>query len=519
MSPEPMSTVQLLALLPILILAATTVLVMLQVAFAPPVTTKNHGLVNALTSAGLLAALISLWQIHPLLPQQVTPLLRVDDFALFYTGLILLAGLVVTLLSFNYFDARDGEEGTPPGEYYILLLIATLGAIVLVASNHFASFFIGLELLGVSLYVMVAYLGYSPTGIAADGREASLEAGVKYLILSGVASALVMFGIALLYAEFGTLEFPELAQRWSFGGITGNGHTLVNTNLYIAAGLALVLAGICFKLSLVPFHMWTPDVYQGAPAPVTAFIATVSKGAIFAFMLRLFRDAGALDHQIISLALALIAIASMLGGNLLALLQNNIKRLLAYSSIAHIGYLMVAFLAGTALASDGVDKNLVSESIAFYLAAYFVTTLGAFGVVTALSHHRMAEDLDDIAHYRGLFWQHPALALMLTAMLLSLAGIPLTVGFIGKFYLFNVATQGLLWVLLAALILGSAIGLYYYLRLIVALFSKQEDTQPEQSQAREFSYFDGCVLAGVSLVMLALGVYPQPMIEWVQALV
>ena len=251
------------------------------------------------------------------------------------------------------------------GEYYILLTVAILGGLVMVSSNHFASFFIGLELLGVSLYVLVAYLGH-----AHRGRQTSLEAGIKYLILSGVASALLLFGIALIYAQFGTLEFPELGIAWS--------RVEVLNDPFVAIGLALILAGISFKLSLVPFHMWTPDVYEGSPAPSTAFVATVSKGAIFAVLLRFFVVTGVFQHEVIFYALAGIAILSMLGGNLLALLQSNVKRILAYSSIAHIGYLMVAFLAGH---SNGVSNDAVAESVSFYLVAYFVSTLGALGVV------------------------------------------------------------------------------------------------------------------------------------------
>ena len=493
-----MTAEQIPALLPMIIVTMTSVLVMLAAAFFP-----SHPLSNRLTLSGLVLAFASLFWIEDLLPQQVTPLIIVDRFALFYSGLILACGAAITVFSLNYFTASDRQRAyVNAAEFYILLLVAILGAMVLVSCNHFGSFFIGLELLGVSIYVLVAYLGQ-----AKRGRSASLEAGIKYLILSGVASAILLFGMALLYAEFGALAFDKLGAAWKVEAAL--------EHLFAAAGLGMVVAGICFKLSLVPFHMWTPDVYEGAPAPATAFVATISKGAIFAFMLRFFDATGAFDNRSLLLGMGLIAIASMLGGNLLALLQTNVKRMLAYSSIAHIGYLMVAFLAG---GTGRVSAGVVGEAVGFYLVAYFVTTLGAFGVVCVLSNMNGYRDLDVLEEYKGLFWRAPCLATVMVAMLLSLAGIPLTVGFIGKFYLFTVGTQGLMWWLLVALLLGSAIGLYYYLRLIIVMFM-HPDEQLIEAGAAEFSIPGGdiLVLTSLTVVLLWLGVYPQPLIRLIQS--
>ncbi len=491
-----MSAEQLTALLPIIAITATAVLVMLLSAFV-----SNHRLINMLSLLGIVVTFLTLLLVVNVAPVQVTPLLLIDRFALFYGGLILLSGAVVVMLSRDYFLDSENTR-VRAAEYYILLLVAILGAMVLVSASHFGAFFIGLELLGVSLYVLVAYLAPS-----IGGRIISLEAGVKYLILSGVASALLLFGIALIYAEFGTLTFTELGERWrSAEALNG---------LFAAAGIGLTLSGVAFKLSLVPFHMWTPDVYEGAPAPATAFIATVSKGAIFAFLLRFFTTTGAFENQMIGLALALVAIASMLGGNLLALLQTNVKRLLAYSSIAHIGYLMVAFLAG---ATGYVGLPVVGEAVGFYLVAYFITTLGAFGVVSALSNMHGARDLDQLDDYTGLFWRSPWLATVLTAMLLSLAGIPLTAGFIGKFYIFTAGAEGLLWWLLAALILGSAIGLYYYLRWIVVIFKQPQEQGNQMPVALPLSVNMSIVLTLLALALIGLGVYPPPLIDLLQSI-
>jgi NADH-quinone oxidoreductase subunit N len=255
--------------------------------------------------------------------------------------------------------------------------------------------------------------------------------------------------------------------------------------------------------------MWAPDVYQGAPAPVTAFVATVSKGAMVALLLRYFLEIAAFRSEALWWALAGIAVLSMFAGNLLALLQDNVKRLLAYSSISHLGYLLVAFLAG---------GSLVVEAVTFYLAAYFITTLGAFGIVSVLSKPgREAEAMDD---YRALFWNRPWVAMVFTVMLLSLAGIPLTAGFIGKFYVIAAGVDSSLWVLIVVLVVNSVIGLFYYLRVIVAMAAEgsRDTREPDQAQSLQVSYADGLVLATLSGLLFWLGLYPAPLIGLMQAM-
>jgi NADH-quinone oxidoreductase subunit N len=271
--------------------------------------------------------------------------------------------------------------------------------------------------------------------------------------------------------------------------------------LYGVAGLALIAAGVAFKLALVPFHMWTPDVYEGAPAPITAFIATVSKGAMLALLLRYFLAAGAYQSQPITFALSLVAVMTILVGNLLALLQDNVKRILAYSSIAQLGYLLVGFLAFGAMAA---------EAVAYYLAAYFVTMLGAFGVVTVLSGGVPGQDSGSLVDYAGLFWRRPWLAGVFTAMLLSLAGIPLTMGFIGKFYVLAAAIGASLWLPVIVLVVGSAISLYYYLRIIAAMCAGDSSTSydKEISPAAPVSLAESITLAALTGLLIGLGVYP-----------
>lgn len=474
-----MNREQLVMLLPLLILAATPVVLLLVLAFH-----RDHRMTVGLTLFGLLMTLIGLAAVVPHAPRQVTPLIVIDRFAIFYIALFVLAAAAVALLAYGYLKHQDER----PCEFYVLLLLATLGCAVLAASTHFASFFLGLETLSVSLYAMIAYT---------RGRERCIEAALKYLVLAGSSSAFLLFGMALVYAALGTMQLEEIARAATAAG----------AGVWLLSGIGMIIIGIGFKLAVVPFHMWTPDVYEGAPAPVAAFIATVSKGAVFALVLRYFGRLGMQGYSSLLFLFALIAIASMFVGNLLALLQDNLKRLLAYSSIAHLGYLLVAFLAG---------RSLAVEAATFYLVAYFVTTLAAFGVITALSSHW--RDRDELEEYRGLFWRRPWLAGILAASLLSLAGIPLTAGFVGKFYILLAGARGTLWSLLIMLVVSSVIGLFYYLRVIVAMVDRVPKRLEEAPlpTAGSWSVAGGATLFVLISLLLLLGVYPGPLITWVR---
>jgi NADH-quinone oxidoreductase subunit N len=461
-----------IALLPLLIVAATAILVMLAVAVR-----RSHTLSASLTFLGLGAAFGSLWVAIAAAPRQVTPLLVLDDYAFFYMGLIAAASMAFVLLSYSYFEKLEGDRE----ELYILMLVATLGSMVLVASSHFVSLFLGLELLSVPLYGMIAYPYY---------RALPLEAGIKYLVLAAVSAAFLVFGMALIYGALGTMQFDAIATWLARPGFDG---------WMVLPGMTLIITGFGFKLAVVPFHLWTPDVYQGAPAPVAAYIATVSKGAMFALLLRYFYRSGAHNLGPIFLLFAIIAIASMFIGNILALLQTNVKRILAYSSIAHLGYLLVAFQASGILGPTAVT---------FYLVAYFVTTLGAFGVVGILSDGtREADSLED---YRGLFWRRPVLAAVFTAMLLSLAGIPVTAGFIGKFYILAAATSVAMWPQVVILVVTSAIGLYYYLRIVIAIYDSPVSETPYPQPSLAVS--GAVVLAVLTGCLVLFGLFPQTLL-------
>jgi len=468
----------LASLRPLIVLAATTILLMLVVSGR-----RSHRVAFGITLAGLLMAFLSLFAASEL-PYTVGSLLTFDGYARFYSGLILLATAATAILSFGYLQQCDETRE----EYYALLLLAALGALVLVAASHFASLFLGLELLSISLYALIAY-------VRVENRE--IEAGLKYLILAAVSAAFLLFGIAMIYADLGTLAFTGLT-RVSYGSLAGPGRVLV------LGGVGFIMVGFAFKLALVPFHLWIPDVYQGAPAPVTGFVATVSKGAMFAALLRLF---GPLDVRIghsLFLMFATLAVASMIGGNLLALLQQNLKRLLAYSSIAHFGYLLVAFLA---------SGTQAAVAVSFYLVAYFITTIGAFGVVTILSSG--GAEIETVNEYRGLAVRRPGASSVLTIMLLSLAGIPMTAGFVGKFYVALTAAGATLWTLLIVMLVTSGVGLFYYLRFIAAMYMHPGREMVAAALVPRVSA--QVLLAALVGLLVWLGLYPAPLIRLIQA--
>ncbi len=469
------------ALLPLLIVGVTAIVVMLAIAWR-----RKHDLTFILTAIGLNLALLSLIPALQVTPLAFTELMQIDRFALLYMGLILVATLACTTLVHAYLGKSNTGEGFPGNreEMYLLMLLAAAGGLVMVGASHLATLFIGLELLSVPVYGMVAYAFFN---------KRSLEAGIKYMVLSAAGSAFLLFGMALAYAESGSLQFAAL------------GAVAVTPILQI--GFAMMLIGLAFKLSLVPFHLWTPDVYEGAPAPVSAFLATAAKVAVFAVLLRLYQVSPATSGGWLNDLLAAIAIASILFGNLLALMQSNLKRLLGYSSIAHFGYLVIALIA---------TGGLAIEAVGVYLVTYVLTTLGAFGVVTLMSTPFKGRDADALYQYRGLFWRRPYLTAVLATMMLSLAGIPLTAGFIGKFFIIAAGVESQLWWLLGALIMGSAIGLYYYLRVMVTLFLVEPGIRRRDAPLNWGQHAGGIMLLLMALLVFVLGVYPQPLLELVQ---
>ncbi|MCY3857377.1 MAG: NADH-quinone oxidoreductase subunit N [Gammaproteobacteria bacterium] len=469
---------------PLVVLVGGTLVLMIGVSIV-----RTHKLALGLTLLTLILSLAAHDIALDHIPEggyELLGLLHVSGVQVFFNALFLLGAIVTALFAYPYFDARVERCE----EFYILLLTATAGAMVVAAATHFASFVLGLEILSISLYALIAYPRQS---------HAPLEAAAKYLVLSAVASSAILMGMALIYVASGTMAFAEITLSPESG-----------ERSYFLLGQALICVGIAFKLSLVPFHMWTPDVYQGAPAVVTGYVATVSKGAVIALLITYVQATEVLSYDGVFYAVVFVAVASMIVGNLLALLQTNVKRLLAYSSIAHLGYLLIAVLV-----VNSARPELVLETILLYMAAYFIITLAAFGIVNLTSEHE-TEDNEKLEAYTGLFWRNPLLASILTVVALALAGIPLTIGFIAKFYVFAAGVEGTAWALIWALLIGSAIGVFYYLRLI---YTMVKEVQPGATALPRIGNQSVVAVTVLGLLIVVLGVYPTPMIDMIRSIV
>lgn len=439
---------------------------------------KRSYLTATLTAGcGLLAALLSI-AYAARAPTTAVGLFATDHVALGFIALILLSALLILIIAASYWR---NDTQVPREEFPLLLIIATLGAAALAASANFISLFLGLETMTLAMIGLIAYPRFRP---------AAEEAALKYLILSAMSSAFVLFGIGLIDLACGTLIFKKILAWTPVDAASHNA---------LIAGLALLGVGAGFKLSIVPFHFWVPDIYSGAPAPSGAYVAVVTKLAVLAVIIRVINETGGTIPADFTALITVIATLSMLTGNLLALLQNNIKRVLGYSSIAHLGYLLVAILASGVIGQTAVT---------FYLVTYAITMISAFGTVTALSTGSATRDTDTTAELRGLFWTQPALAAVLTISLLSLAGIPPAIGFIAKMYIFAAGVHTALWTLTAVMVTSSVIGLFYYLNIILVMTMR-----PDAPGAfRDIPIIGRIVIATLSMPILAFGIAPQPLI-------
>lgn len=473
----------ILASLPYIVLTAGLLVVMLGICIR-----RTHFVAWSLSLVVLLATLASHLIGYEAMGggTTVTMLFHIDGVSYIFNVLFILAAICTAVIAYQYVDERLRFRE----EFYLLLLAATLGSLMLPSATHFVSLLLGLEIVSISLYAMVAY----PEKI-----RGPLEAGLKYMILSGASTSSILFGMALIYAASGSMEFSQVTP------VSGS----TEGDVFYLIGHGFFWSGIAFKLSLVPFHIWTPDVYQGAPSIVTGFIATVSKGGVFVVVMRYVMESDILSSEAVTKAIFLVAALSMIVGNLLALQQKNLKRLLAYSSIAHMGYLVIALMLVATQPSLGFETAIV------YLAGYFVMTLAAFGVITVISHGSDSE-LASIEDINGLLWRRPIPAATLVVSSLSLAGIPLTMGFIAKFYLFAAGIEGQMWTLVGLLVLGSAIGIFYYLRMIFAMTSKPEG-QRDEVQRESWTGIGAVAVLGIAT--LGLGIYPTPLVDLVQNLV
>jgi len=428
----------------------------------------------------IVGAGIALWvsiQMHQtgVVGTQFNDMFKVDNFSLFFNIIFLVSTILVTLISMSYLDRGDRKQGP----YYLLILLATLGMMLMAAGNELIIVFLGLELMSLSLYVLAGYFRESP---------ASSEAGMKYLLLGAFASAFFLYGIALIYGGAGTTSVPAIAEAI----------TAENKSPLLLAGMFLLVVGFGFKVAIVPFHQWAPDVYEGAPTTIAAFISAGPKAAGFAAFLRIFMEALPNLQVEWSGALILLAMLTMTVGNVIAIAQTNIKRMLAYSSIAHAGYVLI----GLAAAND----NGISSAM-LYLLIYCVMNIGAFGAVI-LAKTEDGENLM-ISDYAGLGTRKPLIAMFMSIMLLSLAGFPPTAGFVGKFYIFKSAVgAGHIWLVIIGAI-NTAISAFYYLRVVVTMYMRE----PEEEL--EFSPYASTLVVGLILAVigvLLIGILPSLML-------
>ena len=427
------------ALSPLMALVGGSIVVLMVGLLRPPFV--RHALVPALTAVTLLTAIgltIWIWE-----PGEQRPViegsLTVDTLALGLSMLFYVAGLVCIALSLRAIAAREAGHG----EYYGLLLGSIAGMVVLAQASDLITLFVGIELLSIPLYVLCA------TELR---RATSLEAGLKYLVIGSVGSATLLYGLALIYGATGAMQFDAIAAALDSAELSP-------TDPLLLTGIALAATGLAFKASVAPFHQWTPDVYQGAPTPITTFMAVATKAAAFAIFLRLFDHALGLAQLEWAPALAALATATIVIGNVGAIAQRSLKRLLAWSSVAQAGYLLAGVVVGTTLGL---------QATAFYLAVYLLMNVAAFAVVVA--RERVSEHGDDLASVENLGRAEPWLAWPMTIAMLSLAGFPATAGFIGKFYLIDASVAGDYTWLGIVIVVGSVISLAYYLRVIAVMW-------------------------------------------------
>lgn len=467
------SAAWLRALAPSLILLATATAVLL-LDLLPPPDRKGHLAVVSLL--GVVAALLSvtwLWgsELHAFRDMVV-----LDTHALFLHLVICYGTGLVILLSPDYLVRQGAERG----EYYALVLFATVGMLLMTSAGDLMIVFLALELMSLSLYVLAGFFRSS---------LASGEAALKYFLLGSFASAFFVYGLALVFGAQGTTNLRRLAE-------TPPGSLAL-------CGFALLLVGFGFKIASVPFHMWAPDVYQGAPTSVTALIATGAKAAAFAALIRVLLTAFRPAEAQWTILMGCLAALTMTLGNVVAVAQSNLKRMLAYSSVAHVGYMLVGIAAGGAF---GIGAVL------FYLLVYTFTTAGAFGVIALLERNAGAGV--QLSDYAGMSRRHPVLALALTLFLLSLIGIPPLAGFVGKVYLFGAAVRAGYIGLAVLSVLNSALAAYYYLRLIVYMYMREPDDSPEPVG---HSFAGALALAVSAIGIVTLGIVPAPFIDLAQA--
>jgi NADH-quinone oxidoreductase subunit N len=459
--------VNLTLLSPELIVGVAGVIVMLVDAFTRR---GQRSITGALTILALVAsggAAIWLWLKWPAARSAFNGMIVLDELRLSFTLIFVVVSILTVLIAMVWIK----DEELPAGEFHSLLLFATCGMMLMASAGDLVIVFLGLEILSIATYVLA---GFRRTDVRSN------ESSLKYFILGSFASAFLLYGIALVYGA--TATGPDQPGTTNIALIAARADQSLYPPLLLA-GLAMMLVGFGFKIATAPFHVWTPDVYEGAPSPVTAFMAAGPKAAGFASFMRVFlfgfpiattaMGTAGFAHKSWLGALAIMAVLTMTIGNVVAIVQQNVKRMLAYSSIAHAGYALVGFVAAGA-ATDPESRSAALTAVAFYLLTYAIMNMGAFAIVTLVA--RRGDRQDQVEDYNGIGFKSPVLAFSLSIFLLSLLGMPLTAGFMGKIVVFSAALQqGYVWLVVIG-VLNTAVSAYYYLRLIIVMFFRERTT-------------------------------------------
>ena len=482
--------INLALIAPELIVGLAGIVIMMVDAFARRDQRWLTGVLSVIALVAAGAAAIWLWTTWPAQRLAFNGMIVLDELRLAFTLIFLLVAILTILISGVWLES----EKLPAGEYHSLLLFATSGMMLMASAGDLVIVFLGLEIVSIATYVLA---GFRRT----DTR--SNESSLKYFILGSFASAFLLYGIALIYGA--TATGTDSPGTTNIAAIAGR----LDQSMYpplLLAGAAMLLVGFGFKIATAPFHVWTPDVYEGAPTPVTAFMAAGPKAAGFAAFLRVFVfgfpfaaalvTTGSYAHKAWLGALVVMAVLTMFVGNIVAIVQNNVKRMLAYSSIAHAGYALVGFVAAGAAATPE-DRSAALSAVAFYLLTYAVMNMGAFAVVTLIA--RRGDRSTNVDDYNGIGFQSPVLAFSLSIFLLSLLGMPLTAGFMGKIVVFGAALrQGYVWLVVIG-VLNTAISAYYYLRLIIVMFVRESASSWEAPRIP--------TSAALALIITILGVF------------
>ena len=465
-------SIDLIALAPVLVLSVFAMGVLVLDLWAG----KNKTLLMFISLVGLLMTAISAFAKHPLPAFAFTGSYIIDHLSIFFICIFTLSSALTILLSFEY----NERKGIKAGEYYALILLCTVGMIILASSTDLIMIFLGIEIVSICLYVLAGFRRDDPV---------SNEAALKYFLLGAFATGFLLYGMTLIYGSTGSTNLFKIAEFIKAEG--------AQSNPLILMGIVLLVIGFGFKVAAVPFHMWAPDVYHGSPTPVTAFMAVGPKAAAFAAFFRVFTEAVPDMSLSWEILLCIIAVLSMFVGNLGAIMQTNIKRMLAFSSISHAGYLLIAVIAKSSLAGSG---------LLFYMLAYAFTTFGAFGIIILLG--KKEKDNLEFENYSGLAYKHPILALSMTVFLLSLGGLPPFAGFVAKFYIFSAAIEEGYVTLVIIAVLNSAISFYYYLKVVVFMYMK-EPNREFQISLTPMTLF--VVIVGI-IGTVELGIFPDPII-------